>query len=41
MSLLWMDSPNFKIKSFWINGEFKYYVATKAADKVEDPKIWF
>ena len=30
-----------EIKSFWINGEFKYYVATKAADKVfSESKIY-
>ena len=30
-----------EIKSFWINGEFKYYVAMKAADKVfSESKIY-
>ena len=30
-----------EIKSFWINGTFKYYVAMKAADKVfSESKIY-
>ena len=32
---------HYEVKSFWINGEFKYYVAMKAADKVfSESKIY-
>ena len=29
-----MGLLSLEIKSFWINGKFKYYIAMKAADKV-------